>query len=154
MRVNKKEKLQMKKRIGICLLAAVMCMNMLAGCGENGNTETAETSGGASREQETEAPDEDYGTVTIQNGDRTIVFTEMPEKVVCCHLYAAENMVMLGLADRIAGKNIPASDAEKPLDELADQFEGIPELTKSNESVVEVGADLVIGQVSAFKDDA
>ncbi len=128
----------MKKKIGICLLAAVMCMNVLAGCGGNGNAGT----------------DSSAGTVTIQNGDRTVVFTEMPEKVVCCNLYSAENMVMLGLADKIAGKNIPTNDAEKPLDELADQFEGIPELTKSNESVVEAGADLVIGQVSAFKDDA
>ena len=78
----------------------------------------------------------------------------MPQKVICCHLYTAENMVMLGLADKIAGKNIPTNDAEKPLLELENEFENIPEIKKSNESVVAAGADLVIGQVSAFKDSA
>ena len=146
----------MKKKLLICLLAVSL---LLSGCGGNsaGTSAQTESSGTSAQEtsaQETSSDPEEYGTVTIQNGDRTVTFTEMPEKVVCCHLYAAENMVMLGLADKIAGKNIPANDAEKPLDELADQFEGIPELEKSNESVVAAEADLVIGQVSAFKDDA
>lgn len=96
--------------------------------------------------------DAEYGTVVIQNGDRTVTFTKMPEKVLCCHLYAAENMVMLGLADKIVGRNVPTNPAEAPLPELAAQFEKIPEVERSNENAVAIGTDLVIGQVSAFKD--
>lgn len=91
-----------------------------------------------------------YEPVTIQNGDRTITFTEMPSGVLCCHLYAAENMVMLGLGDYIVAKNIPGNAAEVPLPELAAEFEGIPEIERSHENAVASGADLVIGQVSAF----
>lgn len=115
--------------------------------GKEGTT-AAETE----KETEATATEDSYGTVTIQNGDRTVIFTEMPRKVLCCHLYAAENMVMLGLEDYIAGKNIPTNPAEKPLDELKDRFEGIEEIERSHENAVALGTDLVIGQVSAFKD--
>ena len=37
---------------------------------------------------------EDYGTVVIENGDRTVTFTEMPTGVLCANLYSAENMVI------------------------------------------------------------
>lgn len=96
------------------------------------------------------ATENTYEPVTIQNGDRTITFTEMPTGVLCCHLYAAENMVMLGLEDYIVAKNVPGSAAEVPLEELAATFEGIPEIERSHENAVASGADLVIGQVSAF----
>lgn len=101
-----------------------------------------------------ETAEEPYGTVTIQNGDRTVTFTEMPEAVLCANLYSAENMVMLGLGDKIVGKNVHTNPAEVPLDELADAFENIPEIERSYENAIASGADLVIGQVSAFKDTA
>ncbi len=158
----------MKKRIAAMILAGAV---LLSGCGfsEAGTPETAQASAaeqetglrtGTEQENRTEqrpgenGEEEEYGTVVIQNGDRTLTFTEMPEKVLCCHLYAAENMVMLGLADRIAGKNVPASEAEQPLESLRDQFAAIPEIERSHENAVALGTDLVIGQVSAFKDTA
>lgn len=97
---------------------------------------------------------EEYGEVVIQNGDRTITFTEMPQKVLCCNLYSAENMVMLGLEDYIVAKNVKANEAESPLPELAEAFEDIPEVEKSHENAVATEADLIIGQVSAFKESA
>lgn len=124
-----------KTRIAALLLGAAF----LIGCGAQAS-ETAK------------APESDYGVVTIQNGDRTLTFTEMPQKVLCCHLYAAENMVMLGLEDYVVGKNVPTNEAEKPLDELADKFANIPEIERSHENAVAAGTDLIIGQVSAFKD--
>lgn len=127
--------------------AFLLGASLLAGCG------AGSASAPAGEEAAVQASGEDsYGTVTIQNGDRTVTFTEMPQKVLCCHLYAAENMVMLGLEDYIAGKNIPTNPAEKPLDELKDRFEGIEEIERSHENAVALGTDLVIGQVSAFKD--
>lgn len=126
---------------------------------EAGGLSQAQQKENASGSSQTQQEDEagglsDYGTVTIQNGSRTVTFTKMPQKALCCHLYAAENMVMLGLEDYIAGKNVPASSAEAPLPELADKFEAIPEIERSHENAVALGTDLVIGQVSAFKDTA
>ena len=95
---------------------------------------------------------EDYGTVVIQNGDRTVTFTAMPTGVLCANLYSAENMVMLGLGDYIVGKNVHTNPAEVPLEELSDAFANIPEIERSNENAVASGADLLIGQISAFKD--
>lgn len=102
----------------------------------------------------TAAVDEEYGTVVIQNGDRTLTFTSMPQKVLCANLYSAENMAMLGLEEYIAGKNVHTNPAEIPLEELADQLGDVPEIERSQENAVALGTDLLIGQVSAFKDTA
>lgn len=100
----------------------------------------------------TVAAEDDYGTVVIQNGDREVTFTSMPTAVLCANLYSAENLVLLGLGDRIVGKNVHTNPAEVPLEELAAAFENIPEIERSNENAVASGADLLIGQISAFKD--
>ena len=139
-----------KKQFTRALL--ILCVAMITGgCGQNAESTASVNS---SEINHSEASDSSYGTVTIQNGSRTVTFTQMPQKVLCCHLYAAENMVMLGLEDYIVGKNVPANAAEAPLPELADQFKDIPEVERSNENAVALGTDLMIGQVSAFKDTA
>ena len=155
----------MKKMLSL-LLALVMILS-LAACGgntpaddkntpdtltENNQPDTQQPSEPANEPAQPE--DEPYGEVVIQNGDRTLTFTEMPTGVLCCNLYSAENMVMLGLRDYIAAKNVSTNPAEVPLPELAADFEGIPELERSHENAVASGADLVIGQVSAFKDSS
>ena len=145
-------------------LLVASCM-LLTACGQK-QEESAETSvqteEAVEESTEEEAVDEetsseaegDYGTVTIQDGERTVTFTKMPEKVLCANLYSAENLAMLGLGDRIVAKNVATSPAEVPLEELQEELGDVPELEKSHENAVASGADLVIGQVSAFKDTA
>jgi iron complex transport system substrate-binding protein len=132
------------KKILSLVLACAMLLGMFAACGKKPANNTTPANN--------VAPAGDYGTVTIQNGDRTVTFTKMPEKVLCCHLYSAENMVMLGLTDKIVGKNISTNPAEVPLPELAEEFKKFPEIKNTNENAVATGCDLIIGQVSAFKD--
>lgn len=147
------------KKLVSLMLALVLALSCLAGCASS--TPAAETTAAATEAAtettvettaETAAEAEDYGTVVIQNGDRTVTFTEMPTGVLCANLYSAENMVMLGLGDYIVGKNVHTNPAEVPLPELAEAFENIPEIERSNENAVASGADLLIGQISAFKD--
>ncbi len=151
------------KKVIFLLLALVMALNLAACGGKDAPADGASASmentrqPGASENHAEPSADpakEPYGEVVIQNGGRTIAFTEMPTGVLCCHLYAAENMVMLGLADYIAAKNVPGNAAETPLPELASDFEGIPEIERSHENAIASGADLIIGQVSAFKESA
>ena len=150
----------MKKVISL-MLVLVLALSCLAGCASS--TPAAQTTAAATETTaeatteataETAAEAEDYGTVVIENGDRTVTFTEMPTGVLCANLYSAENMVMLGLGNYIVGKNVHTNPAEVPLPELADAFENIPEIERSNENAVASGADLLIGQISAFKDTA
>ena len=150
----------MKEVISL-MLVLVLALSCLAGCASS--TPAAQTTAAATETTteatteaaaETAAEAEDYGTVVIENGDRTVTFTEMPTGVLCANLYSAENMVMLGLGDYIVGKNVHTNPAEVPLPELADAFENIPEIERSNENAVASGADLLIGQISAFKDTA
>lgn len=141
----------------ICLtLALILALSCLSGCGSTqpqATTAAAETTAPAAETTAAaETAAEDYGTVVIQNGERTVTFTAMPTGVLCANLYSAENMVMLGLGDYIVGKNVHTNPAEVPLEELSDAFANIPEIERSNENAVASGADLLIGQISAFKD--
>lgn len=135
----------------------VLSAAMIGGCGAQGSNQgdsqaVQETSAAVSESQS--SSDGAYEPVTIVNGEREITFTKMPQKVLCANLYAAENMVMLGLGDRVVGRIAPANPAERPLPELEDEFAAIPEVEKSHENAVALGTDLVIGQVSAFKESA
>lgn len=144
------------KKILCLTLALILALFCLSGCGSTqpqATTAAAETTAPAAETTAAaETAAEDYGTVVIQNGDRTVTFTSMPTGVLCANLYSAENMVMLGLGDYIVGKNVHTNPAEVPLEELSDAFANIPEIERSNENAVASGADLLIGQVSAFKD--
>ena len=157
----------------IALLLSLLLLLTVAGCSESGTqtptaapaTQAPATQAPATKAPATQAPatqapaateapatPEEYGTVVIQNGDREVVFTEMPTGVLCANLYAAENMVMLGLKDYIVGKNVHTNPADVPLPELEEYFVDIPEIATSNENAVASGCDLVIGQISSFKD--
>ena len=72
-----------KKQFTRALL--ILCAAMITGgCGQNAESTASVNS---SEINHSEASDSSYGTVTIQNGTRTVTFTQMPQKVLCCHLY-------------------------------------------------------------------
>lgn len=147
----------MKQKKLVKTVILVLSAAMIGGCGAQGSNQgdsqaVQETSAAVSESQS--SSDGAYEPVTIVNGEREITFTKMPQKVLCANLYAAENMVMLGLGDRVVGRIAPANPAERPLPELEDEFAAIPEVEKSHENAVALGTDLVIGQVSAFKESA
>ena len=71
------------------LIAVALSLTLLAGCGtqaaKSGPTPSAESapSSESAPASSTLADEEAYEPVTIQNGDQTITFTKMPEKVLC-----------------------------------------------------------------------
>jgi iron complex transport system substrate-binding protein len=144
----------MKKSLIALAVAIVITVTGCSPAGQSGakSTEATTTLAETKSQELAGQKSEAYGEVVIQNGDRTITFTSMPQKVLCCNLYSAENMVMLGLKDYIAGKSVPASKAETPLAELADEFASIPEIEVSHENAVALETDLVIGQISSFQE--
>lgn len=145
------------KKITSFVLA--FCIGIVTGCSSNitsDATSKAITIEPSAPEavllESNESIQEEYGEVVIENGDRTLTFTKMPQKVLCTNLYSAENMAMLGLSDYIAGKNVATNVSEIPLPELADQLNNIPEIERSFENAIATEASLIIGQVSAFRD--
>ncbi|MDR1948368.1 MAG: ABC transporter substrate-binding protein [Spirochaetaceae bacterium] len=95
-----------------------------------------------------------YGQVVIQNGDRTITFTKMPERVITCNMAATENMLLLGLGDKLVGRNERTNPAEIPLPEIETAFYAIPEIVRTHELAIANEAELMIGQISSFRDNA
>jgi iron complex transport system substrate-binding protein len=95
----------------------------------------------------------DYGQVTITNGDRTVTFTKMPERVVAFNSYITENMLALGLGGRIAATSA-MSPGNTPLAEFAEEYAKIPEIQRSHEVAISYDPELVAGQVSTFTDRA
>ena len=111
----------MKQKKLVKTVILVLSAAMIGGCGAQGSNQgdsqaVQETSAAVSESQS--SSDGAYEPVTIVNGEREITFTKMPQKVLCANLYAAENMVMLGLGDRVVGRIAPANPAERPLPEL------------------------------------
>ncbi|MDR1105668.1 MAG: ABC transporter substrate-binding protein [Treponema sp.] len=93
----------------------------------------------------------DYGQVTITNGDRTVTFTKMPERVVAFNSYITENMLALGLGGKIAATSA-MSPGNTPLAEFAEEYAKIPEIQRSHEVAISYDPELVAGQVSTFTD--
>lgn len=90
----------MKQKKLVKTVILVLSAAMIGGCGAQGSNQgdsqaVQETSAAVSESQS--SSDGAYEPVTIVNGEREITFTKMPQKVLCANLYAAENMVMLGL---------------------------------------------------------
>lgn len=148
----------MQKKLIALLLAFCLVAATLTGCSSSQTASSAASSTAASStaaaSETAESTAEEYGTVVIQNGDRTVTFTEMPKAVLACNVYAAENMAMLGLGDYLVGRPVPANEAEKPIAETADILNNVPEIEKSHENALATGADLLIGQVSSFKESS
>jgi len=100
-----------------------------------------------------ETESSDYGEVVIQNGDRTLVFSKMPEKVITANMAATENMLLLGLKDYLVGRNVRTNPAEEPLPEIETDFYSIAEIERTHELAIANEAELMIGQISSFKED-
>lgn len=142
----------MKKKFYLVMLMCAIFVFALTGCkGEESKSEAAAANNAEIKGAD--KPSQEYGEVIIENGDRTVKFTKMPQKVLCTNLYSAENMVMLGLEEYIAGKNVATNPAEVPLPEIADKFVNIKEVERSHENAVATGADLIIGQISTYRED-
>ncbi|PWA12192.1 Fe3+-hydroxamate ABC transporter substrate-binding protein [Pueribacillus theae] len=136
------------------LLVASLCfmfVMMLAACGQS--NEAQETSS-AKQINKTENSQK-YEPVTIQNGARTIEFTEMPKRAVTLNQHATEVMLALGLEKYMVGTAYLDDDI---LPEYKDKYSQIPVISDeypSQEAFLEVNPDFAYaGWKSAFQEDA
>ncbi|MDR1029546.1 MAG: ABC transporter substrate-binding protein [Treponema sp.] len=139
-----------KKSVVRFALTALLVVGVLESGLSLGKPET-QSGQGASAPVQTEQA---YEQVTINNGGRLLTFTEMPRRVVAFNSYVTENMLALGLADKIAATSA-MSPGNKPLAEFAAEYANIPEIPqRSHEIALSYDPQLVAGQVSTFTDRA
>jgi iron complex transport system substrate-binding protein len=92
--------------------------------------------------------------LTIENGDRELVFSRAPERAVSLNGHTTEIMLSLGLADRMVGT---AYNNGVILPELKAGYDRVPVLSGSDqypstEVLVGSGADFTYGRLSAYRD--
>lgn len=143
----------MKFRKAVSLMSAmVMILCAFSACGAQADEIETETSvlSDAETEYESEEADGEYVPVTIENYNRTVEFTEKPERVVVLTLNSAEIVAALGEADSIVAIARNCNTVEDILPEYYDDLKdcdfpdevnnGIPTL----ESILSLDPDLVI----------
>ncbi|MDO5063243.1 MAG: ABC transporter substrate-binding protein [Peptostreptococcaceae bacterium] len=149
------KKISLKKYLS--LLLAMMILLMTAGCGEQKTAEEQKPEPPVSQEQEKKEPEEksDHYPVTIQTYRHSkepieLVFEKAPERVYAVNPTSVENMIALGLEDKIVKVSLGSRDrlteAGKALyDKLGGQK---PTLTK--EEVLGNNIDFILGWYSTF----
>ena len=127
----------MRKSRTLCLLLALMlALSLLAGCG------TADT---AQSQNDTAAADDGHYPVTVSNYDREVTVDSRPEAVLTLGPNCTELFVALGLGDLVVGRSL-VNHSRGPLDEYADGVNAIPELNHSSatrERILSSGADFI-----------
>jgi len=164
--------MKLKKHISL-LLALLMLVAVLVGCGTQSNTTNEATpSGESTQSSETAAPvtaqptetaapadntEEAYQPVSIENFDRTVEFPEKPERIVVLTLNSAEIVAALGEADLIVGIAQNNNVVDDVLPDLYPMLKdcAFPEVINSGiptlEGLLGLEPDLVIANSYYFK---
>ncbi len=98
----------------------------------------------------TEEEFEPFSVVTFE--DNEVTYDHVPERVVSFNLHTTENLLALGLGDKIIGT---AYNNAEILPEYKEEWESIPQLAEkypSFEVLLGAGPDFVYGRSSAFGD--
>ena len=144
------------------LLAGVLAFAMLGltACGSQTTTDTSNDSnesGGSSVSDSGEGSGNYPVTITTHNYAKEeveITFEKAPERVICYELNSLENMIALGLEDKIIlamGVN-----EDEVLKEYQDGLENIPRIQSefiSKEEAISLEPDFILAWYSSFGDD-
>ncbi len=149
------------KRLSALLLALIMIFSLSACTQKAVETEApttateavttvAETTAAETTAAETKAASdfEPFSVVTFEG--KEVTYDHIPEKVVSFNLHTTENLLSLGLGDKIIGK---AYNNAEVLPEYKEAFDKIPVLAEKYpalEVVLGAGPDFVYGRSSAF----
>ncbi|WP_416150845.1 ABC transporter substrate-binding protein [Salipaludibacillus sp. HK11] len=127
---------------------------LLMGCGATGEANSSNSQENGNDLEAVEKNEEEYGVVEIENEDRTLVFTEVPQRAVTLNQHVTEVFLALGLEEYLVGT---AYLDDEVLPEFKDTYEKIPVLSDqypSQEVFLEEEPDFAYaGWTSAFNED-
>lgn len=143
------------------LLALGLAVSMLTACGvkkptENSSESSSQTTSAVSEESSNEEKNEEHYPVKIKTFDYDrnhveMVFDKAPEKVLCVSLNSVENMIALGLEDKIiAAMNVRSAQVLPQYQEAFKTIENVSEGVITKEDVVAMQPDFILGWYSTF----
>ncbi len=128
------------------LLSFLTGLVLLTGCGKE-ETKKVEAK---KEEVKIEQPKEVVKVKTFQ--DVEVTYDKVPEKVVSFNLHTTENLVALGLADKIIGVSYINAEPLEEYKEVIGKLNVLAEKYPSLEVVLGAGPDFVYGRSSAFSE--
>lgn len=149
----------MKKTVS-SLLAAALCAALLSSCagGQEPSAPASSPQSSAAASFSGEEGDGYYPvTLSTYNGSKEpieLTFEQAPEKVVCIWTNSVENMLALGLGDRIA--LAAGVSPEEILPEYQEELEKVDEIAPQyppKEDIVALEPDFILGWYSTFSSD-
>lgn len=135
------------KRVQALFLAMVMALGLTA-CG--GNQETAQNTD--PEKASTMEADAGFPFTLTTKDDQKVTFTHVPEKVIAANPNAGDELMALGLGDKIIAT---AYNNSKVNSEWSDEYEKIPVVAETYiplETVLDLEPDFVYGRSSSFSE--
>jgi iron complex transport system substrate-binding protein len=134
------------KKINLLLLALLLSIGVIAGCGSNGNTDNENAGADSADKEQAENQESAAFPVTIKDAlDNEVTIEEEPEKIVSLIPSNTEIAFELGLGDKIVGvsefDNYPPEAAEK---------EKIGGMEFNVEKILSLSPDLVLAHGSVM----
>ena len=139
-----------KKRITAFLMAALMVVGCLAGCGSTTSSDSETAAAGT----ETAAADAENVTIDneIDGTNYEITYDKVPERVVSLAGFTTEMLMSLGLEDKIVGYGYMDNEISE---EYADAFSRLKCLSDGNpsqEALLAESPDFLTGWASTFSE--
>jgi iron complex transport system substrate-binding protein len=134
------------KKINLLLLALLLAIGVIAGCGNNGNTENGNAGSDSADQEQADNQETAAFPVTIKDAvDNEVTIDEEPEKIVSLIPSNTEIAFELGLGDKIVGvseyDNYPPEAAEK---------EKVGGMEFNVEKILSLSPDLVLAHGSVM----
>ena len=135
------------------LLASALLLGLLSACGGNKTapqTNPPETSAPETQAPETAKPDV-FPFSLITKNEQEVTFTKVPETVLCTNVNTGDQLMALGLGDKIiytANNNTQVAPAFREAYEAIPQLDDKPTL----EVILDMEPDFVYGRSSAFSE--
>ena len=139
------------KLIGMMMVLALGLS--ITACGKNASdaAASAEEKAKPAQEEESQTEGEFPFTLTTQD-DIEVTFTHVPEKVIAANANAGDQLMAMGLGDKIIGR---AYTNSKINPKWNDEYLEIPELAEaapSLEAILDMEPDFIYGRSSAFSE--
>ena len=136
----------MKRIVSLMLVVLLVCS--LTACGNN----TGTTSTDSNSVSATSAVSSDYDSFSLDVVGTEVTYTKVPEKVIAINYECAQELVALGLKDRIIGITAGHFKIEECLPEYQDDLADLKDLGSniSYETILAENPDFVYGHSWIF----
>lgn len=144
------------KRLTAMFLTLLLLLSLSA-CGTASQNQPSNTDGGNSQTEEPTVTDDSTETESgfpftlITKDGAEVTFTYVPETILCTNVNTGDQLMALGLGDRIIAT---ANNNTQVAPEFREEYEAIPQMDDkpSLETILDMEPDFVYGRSSAFSE--